>query len=455
MPTDLLIQFKNRLQRAFPYVSKKHTKLLLAVSGGLDSVVLLDLLAKAGCDFAIAHCNFHLRGEESNRDENFVRSLAEQYQKEVFVRHFDTAKIAEEQKTSIEETARNLRYDWFAAMLNDENIFSPALQNRFIVTAHHANDNIETLLFNFFRGTGIGGLHGIPERNGNIIRPLLFAKREAIKQYAGESGLTWMEDSSNQAEKYTRNFFRLNFLPNVRQYFPKAEDNLLDNIQRFSEAETLYRQAVEANKKKLLRQKGNEFFIPVLLLQKMPATQTMLWEMLKDFSFSHLQIPGVIKLLDADSGAYIQSSTHRVFRNRAHLIVTSLQSVSSQQILIEAGDKKVVFAKGTVTQSYIEGNPGIDKDPAVALLDAKEIVYPLLLRKWKEGDYFYPLGMKKKKRLSRFFIDRKLSLSQKEDVWVVESDKRIIWIVGMRIDERFRILPETKNVVRLLFAAGK
>ncbi|ANI88087.1 tRNA lysidine(34) synthetase TilS [Arachidicoccus ginsenosidimutans] len=442
--------FQTRIQQAFPYVSKKHTKFLLAVSGGLDSVVLLDLFAKAEFAFAIAHCNFHLRGEESNRDEAFVTSLAEKYQKQLFTRHFDTQKIAQVQKTSIEETARNLRYNWFSALLKDENIFPATLQNKFIVTAHHANDSIETLLFNFFRGTGISGLHGIPERIGNIIRPLLFAKREDIKLYAEENSLTWIEDSSNQSEKYTRNFFRLNFLPKIQEYFPKVENNLLDNIQRFKEAEMLYSQAVEANKKKLLQQKGNEFFIPVLLLQKLPAQQTLLWEILKDFSFSQAQIPEVMKLLNADSGSHIDSSTHKTFKNRAHLVITTLQTISSQQILIEEGDKKIVFANGIITKSFVEGKIEIDKNPDIALLDAKEITFPLLLRKWKQGDYFYPLGMKKKKKLSRFFIDQKLSLSQKENVWIIESNKRIVWIVGMRIDERFKVLDATKKAVKLV-----
>lgn len=447
---DLTKSFQSRLQQAFPYVSKKHTKLLLAVSGGLDSVVLLDLFAKSGFDFAIAHCNFHLRGEESNRDETLVKKLAEKYQKEIFIRHFDTEKMAAEQKTSIEETARNLRYDWFSELLKNDGIFPTVLQNKFIATAHHANDNIETLLINFFRGTGISGLHGIPQRNGNIIRPLLFIKREDIKLYAGENDLTWIEDSSNQSEIYTRNFFRNNFLPAIQQYFPKAEDNLLDNIQRFKDAETLYLQAVEANKKKLVQQKGNEFFIPVLLLKKTPAPQTMLWEILKGFAFTHAQIPEVMKLLDAGSGAYINSPTHRIFKNRSHLVITSLQTKSSEQILIEESDKKIEFEHGTITKDLVDGNIKIDKNPNIALLDAKEIAYPLLLRKWKEGDYFYPLGMKKKKKLSRFFIDQKLSLSQKENVWVIESDKRIVWIAGMRIDERFRVSPTTKKCLQLL-----
>lgn len=454
MPTDILIQFQNHIQQEFPYISKIHTKLLLAVSGGLDSTVLLDLFEKTGIDFVIAHCNFHLRDQESDRDENFVRGLAQKYQKEIFVRHFNTKTIAQEQKTSIEETARNLRYDWFQVLLEDSKIFPATLQNKFIVTAHHANDNIETLLFNFFRGTGVSGLHAIPERNGDIIRPLLSVKREDIRQYAEDNGLTWMEDSSNQSGKYTRNFFRLNFLPGIQQYFPKVEDNLLCDIRRFKEAEILYRQAVEVNKKKLLQQKGNEFFIPVLLLQKTPATQTMLWEMLKDFSFSQGQIPEVMKLLNAGSGTYVRSSTHRIFKNRAHLVLTALQPVFSTQILIEESDKEVVFVHGSITQSLIDKTE-IDRNVNIALLDAEQITYPLLLRRWKEGDYFYPLGMKKKKKLSRFFIDQKLSLSQKENVWIVESDKRIVWVVGMRIDERVKVLPNTKRVVRLLFTVSK
>jgi len=450
--SNLLSIFQTHMQQAFPYISKEHTKFLLAVSGGVDSVVLLDLLAKSEFDFVVAHCNFHLRGEESNRDENFVKTLAEKYQKQIFIQHFDTRYFSQHQKISIEEAARKLRYDWFSTLLNDENIFSKTYQNKFIVTAHHANDNIETLLINFFRGTGISGLHGIPARNGNIIRPLLFAKRETIKLYADENNLAWMEDSSNQSEEYTRNFFRQNFLPHVQQYFPKVEDNLLNNIERFKEAETLYRQAIDANKEKLLQPKGNEFFIPILLLQKAVALQTLLWEMLKKFSFTQLQTQEVIKLLGANSGAYIDSATHRIFKNRAHLIITPLQMNLSQQILINESDKKIEFEKGKIFISSENKNTEIDKSPAIAMLDAKNIIFPLLLRKWKEGDYFYPLGMKKKKKLARFFIDQKLSLSQKENVWVIESNKKIIWIVGLRIDERFKIKSSTSKIIKMILA---
>lgn len=448
---NLIQSFQDHLQQAFPYVSKTHTKLLLAVSGGVDSMVLVDLFYKAGFDFIMAHCNFHLRGEESNRDEIFVKTIAEIYQKEISIQHFDTEKIAEEEKTSIEETARNLRYHWFVELLNGEDYFPSSLQNKFIVTAHHANDTIETLLMNFFRGTGISGLHGIPSRNKNIIRPLLFAKREEITAYAKENNLNWVEDSSNQSEIYTRNFFRLNFLPNIQQYFPKVVDNLWNNIERFKEGETLYKQAVDANKKKLLQLKGNEFFIPVLLVQNIPAQQTLLWEILKDFSFSQPQIPEVIKLLTATSGSHIDSQTHRIFKNRNHLIITPLGEKLSQQILINEKDRNISFEGGSLKLSFSDNNGNIDKTAVVAMLDTKDIKFPLLLRKWKTGDYFYPLGMKKKKKLARFFIDQKLSLSQKDAVWLIESNKKIVWILGLRIDDRFKVLSSTKKVLKIEF----
>lgn len=448
---NLIESFQSQLQQAFPYVSKTHTKLLLAVSGGVDSIVLVDLFYKAGFDFMIAHCNFHLRGEESNRDEMFVKTIAELYQKEIFIQHFDTVKIAEAEKTSIEETARNLRYHWFTELLNEEMNFPSSLQNKFIVTAHHANDTIETLLMNFFRGTGIGGLHGIPAHNENIIRPLLFAKREAIIAYAKANNLNWVEDSSNQSETYTRNFFRLNFLPNMQEYFPKVEGNLLNNIERFKEVEILYTQAVDLNRKKLLQQKGNEFFMPVLLLQKIPAQQTLLWEILKDFSFSQSQIPEVVKLLSSTTGAYMDAQTHRIFKNRNHLIITPLAERSSQQILINEGDKNLSFEGGSLKFSLMENDGNIEKTSAIAMLDTKNLEFPLLLRKWKAGDYFYPLGMKKKKKLARFFIDQKLSLSQKEALWLIESNKKIVWVLGLRIDDRFKVLASTQKILKIEF----
>ncbi|MGI8580841.1 MAG: tRNA lysidine(34) synthetase TilS [Chitinophagaceae bacterium] len=471
---NLLQHFKDFIKRENLFQAKD--KLLLAVSGGVDSVVLCELCTQAGYDFVIAHCNFKLRGEESERDENFVRDLAKKYDAEILVKKFDTEKYAEENKIGIQEAARNLRYEWFFSLIGnksarmapsdrqsarpddpvgrviskeiEENLQSPIAN--WIVTAHHANDNTETLLINFFKGTGISGLRGILPKHGKIIRPLLFAKKEELIEFAKKNDLNFVEDSSNASDKYTRNYFRNQLIPSIQKVFPQAEDNLLNNLERFRDIELLYEQSIQFHKKKLIEKKGKEIHIPVLKLLKSAPLSTIVYEIIKDFGFTSNQTEEVIKLLDSESGKYIQSRSYRILKNRKWLIITSTDTTIADNILVEEKDKIVEFANGTLKfQKLTADTSQLTSDNAVAMLDAAEISYPLLLRKWKQGDYFYPLGMKKKKKLSRFFIDLKLSLVEKEKVWVLEMNKKIIWIVGGRIDERFKITSKTKDILKI------
>ena len=419
-------------------------RLILAVSGGLDSVVLLDLLSRAGYGLVVAHCNFGLRGEESLRDEAFVRQQAASYGREVLVRHFDTAGYAASHRVSVQVAARELRYAWFSEV-------AAATGCRYVVTAHHQDDNIETLLMNFFKGTGIAGLRAMLPRQGIVVRPLLFASREAIRAYALERGLSWVEDSSNVSDKYTRNYFRHQVIPLVAQAYPGVLDNLADNVDRFREIEVIYRQAIDGQKKKLLEYRGNEVHIPVLKLLQSEALGTLLYEILSPYGFSPQQAEACRELLASPSGRYIVSATHRVLKNRRFLIITPLETTEATHVLLEAADTTVAFADGVLRLQRLaaERVGGLDQGPRVALLDASAVRFPLLLRPWKTGDYFYPLGMRKKKKLSRFFIDNKLSVVQKEKVWVVEMDKKIVWVVGLRIDDRCRLGAGTKEVLRI------
>ncbi len=445
----LLERFQQNWKEQFIHLSPSNCTLIIAVSGGVDSIVLTDLIARSGFDFAIAHCNFKLRGAESERDEAFVKSLGKKYSKEVFVKYFDTTEYAAANKLSIQEAARNLRYSWFQQLITA--IHKPQTTN-FLVTAHHANDNIETLLINFFRGTGISGLHGILPKQNNIIRPLLFAKREEIEVYAKQNNLTWVEDSSNASDKYTRNLFRLQIIPAIKEVYPNVEDNLLHNIERFKETEILYQQSIELHKKKLIEQKGNEIHIPILKLQKSAPLHSIVWEIIKGFAFTAPQVDEVKKLLIADNGSYIASPSHRIIKNRNWFIVAPLQTETAQNILIENHDRKIVFENGILALELLSTtNCKPQTTNSVASLDADEIKFPLLLRKWKQGDYFYPLGMQKKKKLGKFFIDQKLSKTDKEKVWVLEMDKKIIWVIGYRIDDRFKITNGTKNVLQVSY----
>lgn len=426
--------------------SKDH--LLLAISGGVDSVALCELCHQAGFQFSIAHCNFKLRGEESERDKNFVQQLAKKYNVPFLLKEFDTEKYAEQKKLSIQEAARELRYNWFNELIKNG-------EAKYLLTAHHLDDNIETMLMHFFRGTGIYGLRGMLPKQSHIIRPLLFARKQELKSFAEQHQLSWVEDSSNAQDKYTRNYFRNQLLPLIQQVYPQVEQNLEHNIHRFAEVETLYKQALEQHKKKLLEQKGAETHIPVLKLKKSVPLHTIVFEIIKDFNFSPQQTGEVINLLDSESGKYIQSATHRILKNRNWLIISTIQTQESQTILIENAESAIDFEKGNLKlQSLPAEKCAISNNHFTACLDSKEIRFPLLLRKWKQGDYFYPLGMRKKKKLSRFFIDQKLSLADKEKTWVLESNKKIIWVVGMRIDDRFRITDSTSSVLKIELKTG-
>jgi len=425
---------------------KPADKLLLAVSGGIDSVVLCKLCKNAGYDFSIAHGNFQLRDEESERDEHFVDTLAAKYEVKLYKKKFATIAYANTHKISIQVAARQLRYDWFHEIVESW----PDESANYILTAHHLDDNIETQLMNFFKGTGIAGLRGILPKTGILVRPLLFAKKDELKQYAIEHNLKWVEDSSNKSDKYSRNYFRHHIIPLVERIYPEAMDNLADNIKRFRETEQVYKSAIDLKIKKLVTGKNKEYHIPVLKLLHTQPLKTIAYEIIKPFGFTAKQVDDLVSLLYADSGKYIVSATHRILRNRAWLIISALQEKNIDNVLIEENQSSVLFQQGNLKIETLTGNGyKIPVSADIAGLDSSLIKYPLLLRKWKKGDYFYPLGMQKKKKLSRFFIDQKLSLNEKENIWVVEMNKKIIWVVGKRIDDRFKVNTQTKSILQL------
>jgi tRNA(Ile)-lysidine synthase len=438
---NLLSNFRDFVLQNHLFTQKD--KLLLAVSGGVDSAVLCELCKQAGFNFSIAHCNFKLRESQSDRDEEFVKGLAEKYKVSFYVKQFDTFADSKKNKTSIETTARNLRYRWFEQLSIEYNF-------NVIVTAHHANDNVETLLMNFFRGTGIKGLHGILLKQQKIIRPLLFAKKNELETFATENKLPFVIDYTNAESDFTRNYFRNELIPALQKVFPSVNDNLLDNIERFKDVEELYTQAISGHKKKLLEYKGSEVHMAVLQLQQTKPLNTVVYEIIKDYGFTTNQTNDVIALLKSESGKYVQSSTHRIIRNRKWLIISPNDTNISETILIERDNTTISFKQGTLQLSAVlNKHLAVNNNQAMAQLDAAEVKFPLLLRKWKQGDYFYPLGMQKKKKLSRFFIDQKLSVTDKQKVWVVESNKKILWVIGLRIDDRFKITVKTKNVLQI------
>jgi tRNA(Ile)-lysidine synthase len=435
----MLSQLQSYIQQEHLFTAPQ--RLLLAVSGGQDSVVLVHLCVTAGFNVGIAHCNFRLRDEESDRDEQFVHQLAAQYKVPFYVQQFDTAEWAQKHRQSIQVAARELRYMWLEKMRQEEGY-------DYIATAHHMQDNVETLWMNISKGTGMAGLHGILPKQGKLVRPLLFATREEISAYAKEHGLEHVEDSSNATDKYTRNFFRHRVLPLLEEAYPQVVKNTGAGIQRFREAEMLYRQAIGVHRRNLLEQRKHEYFIPILKLKKAEPLHTILYELLKPFQCTAAQTAQVADLLDSEPGKWVATPTYRIVRDRKWLIITPQEPAVSAHFVIEEGQETVQLPEAQLLIKTCQ--PGQMSDqPHIAYIDKQQLQFPLLLRKWKQGDYFYPLGMAKKKKLSRFFIDQKLSLPQKEKIWVLESHKKIVWIAGMRIDDRFRITPKTQEVLKI------
>jgi tRNA(Ile)-lysidine synthase len=416
------------------HLFNKSDQLLVACSGGCDSVVLVHLLKQLLFKISIAHCNFQLRGAESDRDEAFVQNLAQELNIPFYVQKMDTKQYELEHKVNTQIAARELRYNWFATLQN-ANTNQPFT---FILTAHHANDNIETVFMNFCKGTGINGMHGILPKNKNIIRPLLFAKRIDLENYAMQNAINFIQDSSNESSKYSRNFIRNEVVPLLQQKYPQIEDNINHNIEKFKEVEILYTEAIALKKKKIVAYKNNEIHIPIFKLVKEKAYRTVLYEIIRDYNFSSKQLIEVIKLMDAENSKYIHSTTHTIIKNRNWLIITPIVTEQSQHILIHQLDKKIVFENGMVVIENKIANL-IEINNSIAQINPDKLEYPLVLRKWKDGDYFYPLGMMKKKKVSRFLIDLKLSKPEKDKVWILESNQKIIWVVGYRIDERYKV----------------
>ena len=408
-------------------------RVLLAVSGGADSMVMAHLFLKCDIPFAIAHCNFGLRAEAADLDEQLVMDWCSVNNIVCHTVLFDTKQRSQEWKKGTQETARILRYEWFDEVRRSNNYAA-------IVTAHHANDNVETLLINLFKGTGIGGLHGIMPRNGFVVRPLLFAGKKEITEYAKENKVPFRDDASNDTDDYLRNAVRRNIVPSVEQWFPNAVTNVNEGITRFSEVEVIYRKAIEVERRKLVEKRGQDYYISVLKLRRREPLATICYELLFPFGFTSAQLPHVLGLLTSSTGHYISSPTHRLIRNRDFLIITTVPAETADFIAIES--VPCIVETGRYRYSFsLREHPGtIKADANEAWLAMDTIDFPIVLRKCRMGDYFYPFGMNmKKKKISRLLIDQKVPLHEKEEVRVVECSKRIAWVSGIRPDERFKV----------------
>lgn len=418
-------------------------RILLACSGGVDSMVLAHLLKVEDINFALAHCHFQLRGEASDLDAALVEDWAREHGLAFFQTRFETRAKAEEWGMGIQETARRLRYEWLHQIRKQEGF-------TWLATAHHRNDQVETVLMNFFKGTGIAGMRGILPRTEGLIRPLLFAEKRVLIDYAHSHGLKYREDESNSQDDYLRNALRIHLLPKIEEWFPGAAARMGKTIDHMREAAELYDQAVQAQKKRLMEPRGKDMYLPIRKWKLIRPKKTIAFELFRDYGFRSSQIDQILHLMDAGPGQWVGSSSHQVIRDRDFLIITPWESRQSDYHLIESIPFGLDLGDFHLEGEQI-GEALWDKSSGQQIFIRPEsLEFPLVLRRRKAGDYFYPLGMGgKKKKLSRFFIEKKIPLHEKDSVWVLESRNRIVWVLGWRMDERFKVLHPQGSVIEL------
>jgi len=433
----MLELFKNHIKTKFSFLET--SRVLVAISGGMDSVVLANLCHQLKFNFALAHCNFNLRGSESDADEEFVLQLAEALDMEVFVENFDTTAYAEEHKLSIQMAARELRYDWFQEL-------SEQLNFDYIVTAHHADDNLETFLINLTRGTGLDGLTGIPEINDNIVRPLLPFSRQAMETYAIENELKWRNDSSNASTKYLRNKLRHDVIPVLKDINKNLLQNFQTTLDNLNDTADIVEESLNAVlKRAIISIDNSEIRFKVAEFKKLNNPKAYLHEFLKDYGFSEWN--DVLNLLDAQSGKQVFSSSYRLLKDRDILILTELTSEDNNQFIsISKKDAKMALPIGVLCIEEVSKIENTHSN--IIYVDESKLKFPLAVRKWQEGDYFFPLGMKGKKKLSKYFKDEKLSLIDKENSWLLCSEDSILWVIGKRADDRFKVTKNTKKILK-------
>lgn len=419
-------------------------KTLLAVSGGVDSMVMLHLFIKAGFNIAVAHCNFQLRGEASDGDEQLVREVCHRNNITCHVRRFDTVAYADENKLSTQEAARNLRYNFFAEIVRSEKCSR-------IATAHHADDSVETVLLNLIRGTGIDGMTGIGLINGQVIRPLLFARRHEIIEYAKAEGICWRDDASNMSDDYQRNFLRLNVIPLLNELKEGFTDTMQENIRRMQAYTAVVADAVSRLHESCVRYEGSRTIIDAKSLKQIPGHDILLWELIKHHGFRFDQIRKI--LVTDHSGKHIASGNTILLFDRDKFILEESTATDEVSAIIHENDRRAETAFGKITLEYIGVN-GIDeliaanaKKPDVAFMDADKVAFPLTWRKWQSGDALIPFGMKSTKKVSDMLIDAKVDVLTKSRVSVIESGGTIIWLAGMRVSETVRITRETRRVL--------
>lgn len=443
----MLNEFKSYIKQEQLFSSKE--KVLLTVSGGMDSILMCELFHLAKLKFGIAHCNFQLRGNDSSKDEAFVKSIAKRYNVEFHSIKFDTESFSKTNKISTQIAARELRYEWFDKIKKQ-------YQYNYIATAHHQNDSIETILINITRGTGISGLHGILPKQGAIIRPLLFTTKEEIEAYIKKNKIKYREDKSNASEKYIRNKIRHQIIPRLKEINPSLEKTFSNNIDHIRDVETIFKKEINRQRLLLVKKTPNstseEYRISIKALKNLSPINTYLYELLSPFNFNATTVNKLVLALNGISGKQFISETHLLIKDRDFLIIEKKDNSAKKKIpsiiKIKENQKKITFDGGIITVKKTESKEIIAADN-IAQLDFNKLTFPLEIRKWESGDVFYPLGMKGKKKLSDFFIDKKLSLPKKSNTWILTSAGKVVWIMGLRIDNRFKISNKTQKVITI------
>ena len=431
----MLTKFQYHIEQNFAQLKDK--KLLLAVSGGVDSMVLLDLFYKLRFDICIVHCNFQLRGEESDADELLVREICQEGYIPYFIESFDTLEFAKENKLSIQLAARKLRYDWFQEIIS--------LGFDYVLTAHHLDDNVETFLINFTRGTGLEGLTGIPAQNENVIRPLLPFSREEIENYAKEYNIQWREDSSNASDKYFRNKLRHDIVPTLKELNTGFLDSFQNTLRHLQQAESLVNDASKLVYEKVVEVKENQLEIHLNSLLQFKNYKAYLYQWLKNYGFSSWN--DIYDLVEAQSGKQVFSETHVLLKDREKLILSERKSSNNSEVLIiESIESKVNIP---LKLRFCKAVNIFETVSNCIFVDESKIKFPLTIRKWQEGDYFYPSGMNGKKKLSKYFKDEKYSLLDKENQWLLCSEDQIIWVIGKRADNRYIANETTQNSIKI------
>ena len=423
-------------------------KIILTVSGGVDSMVMLYLFQKLEYPFVVAHCNFHLRGDESDGDEKFVRGYCDKNNLKLFVKYFDTRGYASENGISIEMAARNLRYEWFDQLLKE-------ISFTWIATAHHQDDMIETMLINLSRGTGIRGLTGIAAKSGKIVRPMLFANRNQILQFAERKDISFRNDSSNDDIAFQRNRIRHVILPAFDKLNPLFRKNALKTAGILDSTEQIFRQKIEEEKKNIFEYEGQSIHIPIGRLEKLDPVSTYLFEFLRPYGFNSIQVDEICQSFYAEAGKCFYSSSHRLVKDRLDLILTGSVSSLSNRYYI---DKNITEIKTPIPLSLevndIDSYFVLSRSRSVVDIDMDLLNFPLILKRWEGGEYFRPLGMSGFKKLSDFFTDEKMSIPEKESIWILCSGKEVVWIIGKRVDDRYKITAQTNKALRITINSG-